>query len=68
MMPAEIRTHTARSETWLRNHGCAWCGQTLWHALRNGCGAIGEKCNPAKKDFGRSGNISFAFALGKTFL
>ena len=41
-----------RSETWLRNHECAWCGQTLWLALTHGCGAIYEQCEPADKDFG----------------
>lgn len=43
---------SGRSETWLRNHECSWCGQTLWRALVYGCGAIYEKCDPAKKNFG----------------
>ena len=52
MTPAEAKKLTGRSETWLRNHECAWCGQTLWLALRQRCGAIYEKCDPSKKDFG----------------
>lgn len=43
---------SGRSETWLRRHQCAWCGQTLWLALTGGCGAIGEQCAPEKKNFG----------------
>lgn len=43
---------SGRNETWLRSHACAWCGTTLWLSLTNGCGAIGEKCDPAKKNFG----------------
>ena len=46
---------SGRSETWLRNHECAFCGQTLWRALRYGCGAMFEKCDPAKKDFSPAG-------------
>jgi hypothetical protein len=42
---------TGRSETWLRNHECAWCNQTLWRALVHGCGAIYERCDPSQKDF-----------------
>lgn len=49
---------TGRSETWLRNHGCAWCGQSLWRALVSGrCGAIYVRCDPTKKDFGKNGNL-----------
>jgi len=43
---------SGRSETWLRRHECAWCGQTLWLALTSGCGAIAERCDPTKKNFG----------------
>ena len=43
---------SGRSETWLRTHECAWCGQTLWRALTSGCGAIYEACEPEKKNFG----------------
>jgi hypothetical protein len=42
---------SGRSETWLRDHFCAWCDQSLWLALTSGCGATYEKCNPAAKDF-----------------
>jgi len=42
---------SGRSESWLRRHCCAWCDQTLWRALRYGCGSIYEKCEPEKKDF-----------------
>lgn len=43
---------SGRSETWLRNHTCSWCGRTLWLSLRDGCGAMGEQCDPTKKNFG----------------
>ena len=52
MTPKEALKVSGRGEHWLRNHECAWCGQTLWRALRHGCGAIFNKCNPAEKDFG----------------
>lgn len=55
MTPKEAKDLSGRSETWLRNHICSWCGQTLWLALRHGCGAIFDKCDPAKKDFGPDG-------------
>jgi hypothetical protein len=42
---------SGRSESWLRRHTCAWCDQTLWRALRYGCGAMYERCDPTKKDF-----------------
>lgn len=52
---------TGRSETWLRNHTCAWCGQTLWRALVSaGCGAIYERCDPTKKDFSTAGKLKVA--------
>jgi hypothetical protein len=43
---------SGRSESWLRTRECSWCGATLWMALRDGCRATGEKCDPAKKNFG----------------
>jgi len=46
---------TGRSKSWLQRHTCAWCGQTLWRALRDGCGAIYEQCDPTKKDFSPAG-------------
>ena len=52
MTGAEAKKLSGRSETWLRHHECAWCGQTLWLALRNGCGEMFDaKCDPSKKDF-----------------
>lgn len=57
MRPQDILTLTHRSETWLRNHECAWCGQTLWRALRYGCGAIYDKCNPRDKDFSENAKL-----------
>lgn len=51
MSPKEAIRLSGRSETWLRNHVCAWCGKTLWLALRGGCGALFEKCDPSEKDF-----------------
>lgn len=58
MSPAEAKRISGRSESWLRNHQCAWCGQTLWLALRNGCGAIFDRCEPAEKDFSAGGRTS----------
>lgn len=51
MKGSEAVKLSGRSETWLRNHECAWCGATLWMALTSGCRAIYEKCDPAQKDF-----------------
>jgi hypothetical protein len=51
MTGKEATAASGRSESWLRRHECAWCGQTLWRALRSGCGAIGERCDPSAKDF-----------------
>jgi hypothetical protein len=52
MSPKEATKLSGRSESWLRRHECAWCQQTLWRALRYGCGAIYDKCTPAEKSFG----------------
>jgi hypothetical protein len=57
LTPAEALKLTGRSETWLRNHECAWCGQTLWRALRSGCGAIYDKCDPTHKEFGSGAKL-----------
>jgi hypothetical protein len=62
MTPAEIRALTGRSETWLRGRICVWCEQNLWAALRYGCGAYGEKCNPTKKDYSDAGEAHEANA------
>ena len=51
MLVKEAITLSKRSEHWLRNHECAWCGQTLMCALVYGCGAFYDKCDPEKKDF-----------------
>jgi len=40
---------SGKSVYWLRNHECAWCGQSALNALRYGCGAIYEKCNPLER-------------------
>jgi hypothetical protein len=58
MTGADAVKLSGRSESWLKRHTCAWCDQTLWRTLRSGCAAMYEKCDPAKKDFGRSGNIA----------
>lgn len=55
MTKSEALKVSKRSESWLRRHECAWCGQSLWRALRYGCGAIYEKCEPEKKDFSDAG-------------
>lgn len=39
MTAREAAALTGRSETWLRSHTCAWCGETLLRAIQNGCGA-----------------------------
>lgn len=51
MTGKEAKALSGRSETWLRNHLCSWCDQTLWGALTSGCGAIYEQCDPTKKNF-----------------
>jgi hypothetical protein len=48
---------SGRSESWLKRHTCAFCDQTLWRALRYGCGAIYEKCDVSKKDFSPAGRV-----------
>jgi hypothetical protein len=51
---------SGRSESWLRRHSCVLCEQTLWRALRYGCGAIYERCDLAKKDFTAAGKYHVA--------
>jgi hypothetical protein len=51
MTRAEALKLSGRSETWLRRHECVWCSQTLWRALRFGCGAMFNRCRPEEKDF-----------------
>lgn len=42
----EIARQAGRSVTWLRTHECRWCGQSILYAIKDGCGAIYEKCDP----------------------
>lgn len=58
MTRAQAVEISGRSESWLKTHTCAWCDQILWRALRYGCGAIYEKCDPTKKDFSPAGKTS----------
>lgn len=51
----EATAISGRSKSWLQRHTCAWCDQTLWRALRYGCGAMHEKCDPSQKDFSSAG-------------
>jgi hypothetical protein len=55
MTRAEAIAISGRSESWLRRHTCAWCDQDLYRALRFGCTALYERCDPAKKDFTAAG-------------
>lgn len=57
MTGKEAKELTGRSESWLRRHSCAFCEQKLWRALTQGCGAIYERCDPTKKDFGPEGDV-----------
>lgn len=56
MKAQEAKALSGRSEHWLRNHSCMWCGQTLWRALTIGCGAIFDRCDPTQKEFGPGGS------------
>jgi hypothetical protein len=58
MTRAEAIATSGRSESWLRRHTCSWCDQYLYRALRYGCTALYEKCDPAKKDFSDAGRKS----------
>ncbi len=42
---------SGKSITWLRNHSCMWCDQSALNALRYGCSAIWEKCDPTKRNY-----------------
>lgn len=55
MTRKEAEAISGRSESWLKRHTCAFCDQILWRALRGGCAAIYEKCDPTKKDFSPAG-------------
>lgn len=54
MTRTEALKISGRSEGWLRTRECSWCGQDLYRALRFGCVATGEKCDPTKKNFSDS--------------
>ncbi|RTE91877.1 hypothetical protein D6B98_15780 [Bradyrhizobium sp. LVM 105] len=60
MTRKEAEAISGRSESWLKSHTCAWCDQILWRALRYGCGAVYEKCDPSKKDFSPAGKPNTA--------
>ena len=49
----EAAAMAGRSSTWLRKYMCAWCGLDLLNSIRNGCGALYEKCDPKAKDYRR---------------
>lgn len=47
----EAEKLSGRSITWLRTHECMWCGQSALNALRYGCSAIYDNCEPRKRSF-----------------
>jgi hypothetical protein len=49
MTRLEIEAHTGYSRSWLWSHQCGWCDQTIWIAVKYGCAAIYEKCDPKVK-------------------
>jgi hypothetical protein len=51
MTAKEAAKLSHRSITWLRTHECGWCDRSCLNALRYGCGAIWEKCDPKTKDY-----------------
>lgn len=46
MSRAEVLALAQCSESTLRRHQCAWCGQDLYRALRWGCCAVHDRCDP----------------------
>jgi hypothetical protein len=60
MTADEAVAFSGRSKSWLKTHVCALCEQTLWYALRYGCGSMYEKCDPTKKDFSPAGRAGAA--------
>lgn len=46
----EATTLAGCSSNWLRKYKCASCGLDLLNSIRNGCGALYEKCGPRAKD------------------
>jgi hypothetical protein len=51
MTAKEAAQLSGRSVTWLKTHQCGWCDQSCLNALRYGCGAIYEKCDPKTKSY-----------------
>lgn len=60
MTPQQATEVSGRSKSWLQGHACAWCNQTLWAALRHGCAAMHEKCDPVAKDYSPKGRLQNA--------
>lgn len=46
MTAREAAIFAGCSVSTLKRYQCAWCQQSDLNALRYGCGAIWEKCNP----------------------
>jgi hypothetical protein len=55
MTAKEAARLSGRSITWMRTHCCAWCDQSMLNAVRYGCGAMGDKCNPRERAKGERG-------------
>ncbi len=51
MTAKEASKLSGKSIYWLRTRECMWCGQSCLNALRYGCSAIYEKCDPKKREF-----------------
>jgi hypothetical protein len=49
MTSKEAAELSGKSISWLKQHECTWCDQTVLYALKYGCGAIWEKCDPVKR-------------------
>jgi hypothetical protein len=50
----EAAVLAGRSSTWLRRYKVRLgSGLDLLNSIRNGCGALYEKCDPKAKDYGR---------------
>jgi hypothetical protein len=45
----EIYKLTGRSRGWLQARECGWCSQRLGSAIKYGCGAHAENCEPLKR-------------------
>ena len=42
----QCAAHAGYSISWLRRHYCGWCEQTALNAMRYGCAATWDKCDP----------------------